>query len=167
MKALLGILTFSFLVLTGCSDVPATQQTTIVKPAEIGDDMGAGTFLETPQHWLDSLASVVTNIDYIFFNLDISMAMTDPPAIRSAFQQMDASKPVPLSWDCPAIARIFYVSKGETVAMSELHFAQGCTYLRFYENDILTTSVRLNEMGIKFLLNLGVPYPKMQVPAQG
>lgn len=167
MMTRLPFLTFCIILLAGCAEQPAQEQSPEIIEDHSLDGMGAGSFVMTPQSWLDSLASVVTNIDYIFFNLDISMAMTDPPAIRSAFMQMDTSQPVPLAWDCPAIARIFYVSSGETVAMSELHFAQGCTYLRFYENDVLTTSVRLNEMGIKFLLNLGVPYPKMQVPTEG
>lgn len=166
MKAFYTLLTLSILILSSCADQPAQEQAPEIVKDHSLDAMGAGSFVMTPQSWLDSLASVVTNIDYIFFHMDISVAMTDPPAIQSAFKQMDTSLPVPLAWDCPAIARIFYVSKGETVAMSELHFAQGCTYLRFYEHDVLTTSVRLNEMGIKFLMNLGVPYLKTQETTQ-
>ena len=167
MKTLLPFLTFCIYILASCTEQPTQQQTPQIVEDHSLEQTGAGTFVMTPQHWLDSLSSVVTNIDYIFFNLDISMAMTDPPAIRSAFQQMDASTPVPLAWDCPAIGRIFYVSNGETVAISELHFAQGCTYLRFYEDDVLTTAVRLNELGIRFLQNLGVPMPQMQTTSQG
>lgn len=167
MKSFLILFTLSLFILSGCAEPPVAEQTPEIVEDHSLEQMGAGSFVMTPQSWLDSLASVVTNIDYVFFNLDISMAMTDPAAIRSAFMQMDTSLPVPLTWDCPAIGRIFYVAKGETVAISELHFAQGCTYLRFYENDILTTSVRLNELGVRFLLNLGVPMPKMQASSQG
>lgn len=122
--------------------------------------------MQTRKDWLDSLSNVTTNIDYVFYNLDISMAMTDKTAIRSAFQQLDTANPVPLEWNCPAIGRIFYVADGESLAMAELYFSEGCTFLRFYEYDILATAVRLNESGVQFLRNIGVPLPQMASSSQ-
>ncbi|MCF8236868.1 MAG: hypothetical protein K9I85_01820 [Saprospiraceae bacterium] len=163
MRPILFLLAVCFILFSACKDQPKAVETP--EPVVEESTQPNGSFLATPQQWLDSIANKVTQIDYVFFNLPISLALTDPPAIRSAFAQMDAQHPVPLSWDCPSIARIFYVANGETVGISELYFSQGCTYLRFYEGNTMTTAVRLNEMGIKFLLNLKVPFPKMQAPS--
>ncbi len=165
MKPILFFVTACLITFTSCEESPQPVE----QPEQVVEALPkpSGSFIPTPQEWLDSLAGIVTQIDYVFFNLPISMAMTDQPAIQSAFAQMDTREPVPLSWDCPSIARIFYVAQGETVGISELYFSEGCTYLRFYEDNTMTTAVRLNQMGVKFLLNLGVPLPKMQASSSG
>ncbi|MEZ5033305.1 MAG: hypothetical protein R2787_18095 [Saprospiraceae bacterium] len=163
MKPIIFCLSLSLLLLS-CTEQPASTEQS--EPTIEEQSGTRGYYVETRKDWLDSLANVVTNIDYVFYNLEISMSMTDEPAIRSAFQQMDTQNPVPLEWNCPAIGRIFYVSNGETVAIAELYFSEGCTFLRFYEYDILATAVRLNEMGVQFLRNIGVPLPKMTSSSQ-
>ncbi len=115
------------------------------------------TYALPPQGLIDSIFPLVTTIDFLFNSLPISMSVTDPNAIRTIFSHLALSEAVLMQHGCKPIGRIFYVASGETALTGSLYFDKACHFVVFLENEEPVFAVQLNQFGITFLRNAGVP----------
>lgn len=106
---------------------------------------------------LETLAARITNVDYIFHNLPISMSLTEPNAIQTVMSHLSGPGAVPMNHGCKPIGRIFYVAQGETVLTGDLYFSGECRFVVFLEDEKPLFAVRLHEAGVAFLQGAGVP----------
>jgi hypothetical protein len=85
------------------------------------------------------------------------MSVTEPNAIYTMYAHLAQMEAVPLEHGCKPIGRIFYVARGETVLTGSLFFNKDCHFVVFLENEEPAFAVQLNQYGITFLRNAGVP----------
>lgn len=106
---------------------------------------------------LEALAPRITNVDYIFHQLPISMSLTESNTIQTVMAHLSGPGPVPMNHGCKPIGRIFYVAQGETVLTGDLYFSGECRFVVFVEEEKPLFAVRLHEAGVAFLQGAGVP----------
>jgi len=106
---------------------------------------------------LETLSTRITNVDYIFHKLSISMSLTEPNTIQTAMAHLSGPGAVPVNHGCKPIGRIFYVASGETVLTGDLYFTGDCRFVVFVEEEKPLFAVRLHEAGVAFLQGAGVP----------
>jgi hypothetical protein len=106
---------------------------------------------------LETLSTRITNVDYIFHNLPISMSLTEAGTIQTVMAHLSGLGAVPVNHGCKPIGRIFYVASGETVLTGDLYFSGDCRFVIFLEEEQPLFAVRLHEAGVAFLQGAGVP----------
>lgn len=102
---------------------------------------------------MKNLWNNTTSIDYLFYELPISMNMVEKAAIQSTLKQISNVAP-PIKKDCKAMGRVFFQSNGESLAEADFFFAPGCTYFVFMENQKPVKANLMTPEGIKFFQNL-------------
>ncbi|MFZ2900946.1 MAG: hypothetical protein WA004_20100 [Saprospiraceae bacterium] len=118
-------------IFQGCGQDKPTQQP---PPATSAAQPASATLPSIPKEKLEFLWNNCDNIDYVFYELPISMNVDNPDAIKNALTHV-ASEPAPMLPQCKAIGRVFYLVKGENVVIADMYFSEGCTYYVFLEND--------------------------------
>lgn len=137
------------LMLSACAQDPrATKEAIPQAQAE---------YEKLPIGHLDSLAGLVTQIDYIFYDLPVSMSTGEPGSIRALMSHYDAGSSVPLQHGCKSIGRIFYVSNGENLLSADLFFRDSCRFAVFLKGETPLFAARISDKGASFLVNAGVP----------
>ena len=127
--ALLTAALAALLVACGGESTPAADA-----PAATPPPAPSAGLPSLPGAEMQRLVDSATYIDYVFFEQAFSMSMNEPSAIRYALANVSPQPAAPRQ-ACPAIGRIFYKIGGRTVHEADLHFAPGCTYLKFYGPD--------------------------------
>lgn len=94
-----------------------------------------------------------TSIDYLFYDLPISMNMVERSAIESTLKQISNIAP-PINKDCKAMGRVFFLSNGDALAEADFFFAKGCTYFVFMENQKPVKANQMTPAGAQFFQNL-------------
>jgi len=126
-------LLFAVLVCVGfvaCEQKPkATQQ-----QPEVAPPPPAATLPGIPMDLMKNLWDNCDYVDYVFYNLPISMSLDNKASIQNALTHV-ASEPAPMPPQCKSIGRIFYQIKGENVQMAEIYFTPGCLYFVFLGQD--------------------------------
>ncbi|RMG78784.1 MAG: hypothetical protein D6714_17435 [Bacteroidetes bacterium] len=89
-------------------------------------------------------------VDYIFYNLPISMSLNEKSSIQYALRHI-AADPARIDPNCKPIGRIFYQVKGENVLEADIYFQQGCTYFKFLENNKPAYANYMTDEGIRYL----------------
>ncbi len=94
-------------------------------------------------------------IDYVYYDLPISMSLSEKPSIQNTFVQV-SQQPASVHPSCgkSGIARITYQIKGDIVAESEMFFTDNCKYFVFYEDGKPKYSNLITPQGIEYLENL-------------
>lgn len=143
------ILSFLALVLmTHCKNnsVPS-QKTSVATPSP-----PVVTLPSIPLDTMQMLWEKCDYVDYLFYQLPISMSLNEQTSIRYSLRQV-AAEPAPLKPECKPIGRIFFQVKGENAAEADIYFSPGCTYFVFYENGKKTYSNYMTQEGIQYLNN--------------
>ncbi|MEM1318697.1 MAG: hypothetical protein AAGG75_00505 [Bacteroidota bacterium] len=100
------------------------------------------------------LATKCDYIDYLFYQLPMSMSFNDPASIQSALSYIDV-KPAPTNPGCKSIGRVAFQSQGEILMEAELYFApNGCAQFVFLKDNKPTYGNLMHPNGIKFLGDL-------------
>ncbi|MEO1513562.1 MAG: hypothetical protein AAFV95_01075 [Bacteroidota bacterium] len=99
------------------------------------------------------LVSSCDHIDYIYYELPLSMSMDEKPAIHNILSQI-GSRPAPAKPSCKSIGRISFNGAGERITEAELYYdGQGCNYFVFLENGKPAYGNYLTDAGIQFYKN--------------
>ncbi len=148
---------FFVLCLTACgsndaanqetNNPPSTPEQTVPGPA--GDALYPSITMEEMQNMWNN----TTSIDYLFYELPISMNMVERPAIESTLRQI-SDKPARIDPSCKAMGRVFFQNKGEAVAEADFYFTPKCTYFIFMENQKPVKSNQMTAEGVKFFQNI-------------
>ncbi len=91
-----------------------------------------------------------TVVDFIFYQLPISMNLNEPGSIQRALSHLSLNSPTQLNCKS-AIGRIFYQKEGETLIEADIFFEKGCAYLIFLEDGKAAFANSLSPVGIQFL----------------
>ncbi len=146
------ILFSGLLLLAGCSEQPPS-------PREMAPQVTAPVpmYPVLPAPLLDSLAPLVTHIDFIFYHLKHSISLNEPNGIMTHLSHIAGPEEVPQDHGCKPVGRIFYMASGQTVLTGDLYFSGKCRFVLFLENEKPVYAARLNDQGVLFLTNAGVP----------
>lgn len=140
----------------GCGSDASDQQTPA--PPDTPE-----TYPLAPAGLTDSLADVLTSIDFIFHELPISMSVSERSGIRNLMTHFTPGEPQVVNHGCQPIGRITYVASGEVLYFGDLYFAATCSFVRFYTKNMAPTfTMKLNHRGMEFLTKAGVPMTSHQ-----
>ena len=145
-----SLLFFSLLILGyACTDKGTSSKST--PKAEAAEVPPKLPVLPEPIH--RDIVMTTDYIDYIFYNLPISISMSDKASVNNGLSHISAV-PVPGHIQCKSIGRIIYQSAGETKIEAELHMdTNGCGYLAFIEDQKPKYANLLTGAGIQFYLS--------------
>ncbi len=73
-------------------------------------------------------------VDYVFYELPISMSLYEKASIQAAVRHISAT-PAGLDPRCKPIGRIFFQIDGENVLQGDIYFKPGCTYFIFLDEE--------------------------------
>jgi len=139
--ALVGLLAMQ------CGD-STTENTT---PAPV-TQVQADTFPSIPIPKLQDLWENCDYIDYVFYQLPISMSLDQDNSIKYALSHISSSG-APKKPECKSIGRVFYQVKGENQEEAELYFSEGCTFFVFLENGKPKYGNYMTPTGAQYLNN--------------
>lgn len=117
------------------------------------DNSTAPTYPSISQATLQKLWNECDYVDYVFYDLPISMNQSDQPSIRGAIRQIAQESPI-INPNCKSIGRIFYQIKGENYLEADLYFASDCVYFLFLEDGKPKYANRLTAEAIQFYQNI-------------
>ena len=140
------------LLFSACnSNTESQSKTTTAAPAS---EQKVATYPTLPVEDASMLAQQCDYIDYLFYQLPLSMSFHDPTSIRSALGYIDV-QPAPLAPGCKSIGRVAFQSQGEIIMEAELYFApNGCAQYVFLKDNTKTYGNLMHPTGVKFLTDL-------------
>lgn len=105
-----------------------------------------------PMEKLKFLFDNADYVDYVFYQLPISMSLSEQGSVQYSVSHVSMDKPT-VDANCKAIGRIFYQKQGENIAEADIHFSKnaGCNYLMFYENGKKAYANLLTKEGVNYL----------------
>lgn len=127
------------------------------------------TYPAYPQNKLEYLFNQSDYIDYVFYELPMSMSLNEKGSVQYAISHVSTT-PAQINPNCKSLGRIFYQLKGENIAEAEIVFnaPEQCSYFIFYENGKKAYANQMTEDGIKYLQqNIMNAVKGMQKAAQG
>jgi len=148
MRFLLPIVLF--LCCLACNSEKQQQASTTTTPQKTAP--AGPSYPLYPMEKLKYLFDNSDYVDYVFYQLPISMSLSEKGSVQYAVSHVSMDKPT-VDPNCKSIGRIFYQLKGENIAEAEIHFNKnaGCNYLMFYENGKKTYANLLTEQGVNYL----------------
>ena len=102
---------------------------------------------------MQSLWNNTTTVDYLFYELPISMNMVEKSAIQNTLRQI-SDQPAQVQEKCKPMGRVFFQNNGATLAEADFYFMSDCTYFIFMENQKPVHSNQMTREGITFFQNL-------------
>ena len=147
------------ILITACGSNNSQEETTTTTPAP--SEQAQKTPATTPDlEPLPSLPMVTLEylwnncdfIDYVFYELPISMSLDNQKTIQYVLGHI-AEDPAPLRPQCKSIGRIFYQVDGENVLEADMYFSEGCTYLAFREGGEVKYANYMTQDGVNYLNN--------------
>jgi hypothetical protein len=150
MSRFFFLCSLSLVLMTNCnnnSDSAGKSSDTTPPPPPL-----AATLPSIPLETMQMLWEKCDYVDYLFYELPISMSLNEQTSIRYALRQV-AADPAPLKPECKPIGRVFFQVKGENAAEADIFFTTGCTYFVFYVDGKKTYSNYMTEEGIQHLNN--------------
>ncbi len=91
-----------------------------------------------------------TLIDYVFFDLPISMSMDQQNSIRAVLRHFGSRPPEMLDPSCKAIGKIYYQVNGNILLNASLYCSDSCAYFVFYEGDVKKYANLMTQDAFKF-----------------
>jgi hypothetical protein len=152
MRLLSGILLI--VSLAACTNSASDQEksTRSETPQQPAVPEGSLVLPGLPIEQLKDLWEKCDFVDYIFYDLPISMSLDRKNTIQYALSHI-ASEPAPIPPSCKPIGRIFYQVDGENVLESDLYFTQGCAFFVFLEDGKKKYCNYITQEGAKYLNN--------------
>ena len=133
---------------------PATDAPTVSTPAPSATP-AAKTEVLYPAYPEEKLKFLFDNsdyVDYVFYELPISMSLNEQASIQYSVSHVSL-EPAPINANCKSLGRIFFQQTGENIAEAEIVFngPENCSYFIFYENGQKKYANAMTEAGIKYL----------------
>ena len=119
-----------FVFLLACNNTPTTTQ------QESAPTQSTATYPAYPADKLQFLFNNADYIDYVFYELPISMSLNEKPSVQYAITHI-SGEPTPIVSDCKSIGRVFYQQAGEEITSAEIYFNENksCSYFMFYDEN--------------------------------
>ncbi len=127
---LLIFVTWSFWVSCGERQSPAQQQARQVVQQQAPSQLHSLPSL--PVQTAQMLFEQCDYVDYVFYELPISMSLYEKPSIQRAVRHISAT-PAAMDPRCKPVGRIFFQIEGENVVQADIYFTPGCTYFVFLD----------------------------------
>ena len=102
-----------------------------------------------PDAMMQQLINQCDYVDYIYYQLPISMSMDEKSGILNALRHVSAN-PAPLNKACKSIGRVIYQQSGETLVEAELFMSEGCQYFLFLDDNKPKYGNLMTDEGIQF-----------------
>jgi hypothetical protein len=137
---------FALIMCFGCqndSSNSADQNTTTTQPA-------APSLPSMPLETIQFLWENCDYIDFVFYQLPISMSLNEKSSIQYALRHISADA-ARLDPNCKPIGRVFYQVKGENHSEADIYFQQGCTYFKFLKDNKPVYANYMTDEGIKYM----------------
>ncbi len=151
MQKLSFLFVCSILVLVfACSDskhddkkagAPAKKQATVAN---------SSPYPSVSQEIMASLWENCTAIDFLFYELPVSMSQDDQASIRQTLTHVSTNIPA-YDKSCKAIGRVFFQADGEPLTEAEIFFSQKCQYYVFHEKGKPAYANAMTEAGVQFM----------------
>lgn len=150
--SLLFILVFLF----SCQDTPTQSKPSVATKQEASQHEAAApppAYPPLPQGIFEQIATQTDYIDYVYYNLPISMSMNDPNSINSVYRHFTPLE-APIKKQCKSIGRISFMSKGVIIAEAEMYYgADNCNYFVFLEENKPKYANQMSQVGVDFYAN--------------
>ncbi len=132
------------------SSKKTTPEATTAAPAT-----GAPAYPSVSIDTLKMLWEKCDYVDFIFYNLNISVSQNEKPAIQSTLGHIAADVPV-INNTCRPEGRIFFQAEGKNVLQGDFYLGQGCVYYIWYKDDGKTpfAANSLTQTGVTFFQDL-------------
>ena len=149
MQKILVLLFFlAFILACGSSDGNNKSET---KAEAIPATQGQVYLPSIPMDEIKILWDNCNQMDYLYYELPISMSLTDVYSIQQSLKHVsDTPVPLDVKNKCKAIARIFYKNSGEDLYEAEIYFSQGCTFFVFFKDGKPAYSNLMTNVGVKY-----------------
>ena len=149
---------FALLLLSACGSNDAANNVVVDKttPSSQPSNSAAQGEVLYPSITLEEMQNLwnsTTSIDYLFYELPISMNMTETPAIQSTLRQI-SDQPAKINKACKAMGRVFFQDNGNSLAEADFYFTPKCTYFIFIEDQKPVKSNQMTAEGIQFFKNI-------------
>jgi hypothetical protein len=105
-----------------------------------------------PLEMVQKLWNECTHVDYIFYELPMSMSLDEKASIQYAVRHI-SDRPAPNRPDCKATGRVTYLIGGDIFLEADFYFAETCTYFVFYQNKQKAYANLMTEEGIGYFKN--------------
>jgi len=160
------IFLFSCLVYIGCQNnetSSATPDATSATPTSQAPVMNAVSYPSITEEEMGELVQRTTLVDYVFYELPISMNLDNPGAINSALRQI-SNRPAQIYADCKPMGRVIFQDNGDIFKEADFYFTKPCFGFVFIKDNKKVSSNMMTEEGAKFfrglLENAGVKIPE-------
>ncbi len=149
-------LSFFGLLLLGlwaCNDTPSksTPPANVSAPAPTA--AGTAKYPPITEAEMKNMWDNTTAVDYLFYDLPISMSMTEKSAIQNVLRQFDP-RPGLIVDACKPMGRVFFQANGENLAEADFFFSGQCKYFIFYENQKPVKANQMTAEGATFFQRL-------------
>ena len=127
---------------------PATSKSTT--PADLGE------FKSYPSISLEEMQELVsktTLVDYVFYELPMSLNLDNPGAIGQALRQI-SDQPAKIYAQCKAMGRVIFQSNGDILKEADFYFGEPCFGFVFIEGTKPTKSNMMTKEGADFFANI-------------
>lgn len=109
---------------------------------------------------LQDLIAKVDYVDFLFYNMDISVSQNDKASINQSIAFLSTT-PKPSGMNCPSIGRMSLQSQGKIILEADIHqLGTNCGYFTIIENKAAKGSCLMSAEGMKFLTTLINGYKK-------
>lgn len=148
---------------------PAETTTPVETTAPAATSKGEVLYPIYPEAKLRYLFENTDYIDYVYYELPMSMSLKEKGSVQYAISHVSLQAPK-INANCKSLGRIFYQLKGENIAEAEMVFnaPENCSYFVFYENGKKAYANEMTDQGKKYLQdNIMNAVKSMQQAAQG
>jgi len=120
------------------------------------DQAGATSQPALPSLSREDIADLHTRTektDVVFFNLPVSVSQDDAASAKFTVTYI-APVPPPAGAQCPAVARLSWISGGAIIQEANIHIDDTCAYLVFMENEQPVASNAMEKNGQDFFRSI-------------
>lgn len=161
MKYTFSILAISLsLLMVACkgdskpANKPAEQAVTNSAPAAQGKVINHPSIENS---LMQELMQKCTQIDYIFYNLPISISQTNPEAIKNNLNFVAPQGVTMIPAGCKTMGRKFVNAEGETIIEADMYLnpsIPGCSCYVFHKDGKPAYANKMTQAGINFYMNV-------------
>ncbi|MEL6866003.1 MAG: hypothetical protein AAFP19_16370 [Bacteroidota bacterium] len=148
-----------FFLMTACSSDSSSEKADAIPPSANATPPAAQAPAETTEYYpslpIERAQALFTDcdfIDYLYYELPLSMSFKETTAIQSVIRHISAAQ-APIKKGCKPIGRITYQKQGEQLEEADMYMSEGCTYFVFFENGKPTYGNLLTPEAITFYQN--------------
>lgn len=105
-----------------------------------------------PLETMQKLWNECDHVDYIFYDLPISMSLDEKASIQYSVRHV-ADEAAPLKPECKPAGRVSYHIKGNIALEGDFYFSNGCTYFVFFKDNKKAYANYMTDDAIQYFNN--------------